>query len=181
MTWLPRTKQFWIGHRWAPAETPPPFVADSQLPALELPSPTPQRPPTLRNLSELPLEEGSEGRLAWATRDVRSLGSNRLVLAHDAMPPDSHNTELHFHSAREECWFVRAGGGVARIGEKAYELHPGSFWLRSPDGRLGHRIETGPQGMDLITMGDLIPGDVCAYPEKGTVKMAGGVEVPYSP
>ena len=74
------------------------------------------------------------------------------------MPPDTHNTDLHFHSTREECWYVRGGSGIARIGEEAHELRPGSFWLRRPNGGVGHRIEVGPDGMDLVTMGDLVPG-----------------------
>ena len=62
---------------------------------------------------------------------------------------------------------MRGGSGIARIGEDAHELRPGSFWLRRPNGGVGHRIEVGPEGMDLITMGDLVPGDVVAYPERG--------------
>ena len=33
--------------------------------------------------------------------------------------------------------------------------------------------------MELITMGDLIPGDVVVYPEKRTFKPARGLELPY--
>jgi uncharacterized cupin superfamily protein len=109
------------------------------------------------------------------------MGSERLVLATDAMPPDAHNTDLHFHSTREECWYVRGGSGVARIGEEAHELRAGSFWLRRPNGGVGHRIEVGPDGMDLVTMGDLVPADVVAYPEKRFVRVARGVELPYAP
>jgi len=181
LTWLPRTRQFWIGRRWSPPEGPPPFAADAQLGPLELPGLSPARPPTIRNLAELPLREGREGRLAYATRDVRDLGSERLVLAHDAMPPDTHNTDLHFHSAREECWYVRGGSGVARIGDEPFPLRPGSFWLRRANGGVGHRVEVGSEGMDLITMGDLIPGDVCAYPERRVVRVARGVDLPYVP
>ena len=72
------------------------------------------------------------------------------------MPPDTHTTDLHFHSTREECWYVRGGSGIARIGDEAHELRPGSFWLRRPNGGVGHRIEVGPAGMDLVTMGDLV-------------------------
>jgi len=179
LTWLPRTRQFWIGRRWSPPDMPPPFAADAELGPLEVPEPTAERPPTIRNLADLTVEEGRIGQLAYATRDVREMGSRRLVLATDAMPPDTHNTDLHFHSAREECWFVRAGGGTARVGDDAFDLRAGSFWLRRANGGIGHRIEVGPDGMDLVTMGDLIPGDVCAYPEKGTVKLARGVEIPY--
>jgi uncharacterized cupin superfamily protein len=181
LTYLPRAKQFWVGPRWSPADMPHPFKADADLGPLEVPEASDDRPPTIRNLADLPLHEGREGLLAYATRDARDIGSERLVLAHDAMPPDTHNTDLHFHSTREECWYVRGGGGVARIGKQAHELRPGSFWLRRPNGGVGHRIEVGPEGMDLITMGDLVPADVVAYPERRMVRVARGVELPYEP
>jgi uncharacterized cupin superfamily protein len=179
ITWLPRAGQFFLGPRWSPPDMPHPFAADTALGPLELPDPTPERPPTIRNLADLPVTEGREGRLAWATRDAREMGSDKLVLAVDEMPPDTHNTDLHFHSAREEAWYVRAGSGVARLGDEAHELRPGSFWLRRENTGVGHRIEVGPEGMQLVTMGDLIPGDICVYPEKRTYKPARGVELPY--
>jgi len=181
LTWLPRAKQFWVGPRWSPADMPPPFPADAQLGPIDVPAPTAERPPTIRNLEDLPLHEGVDGLTAYATRDARDLGAERLVLAHDAMPANTHNTDLHFHSTREECWYVRGGSGVARIGAQAHELRAGSFWLRRPNGGVGHRIEVGPDGMDLITMGDLVPADVVAYPEKRFVRVARGVELPYDP
>ncbi len=102
------------------------------------------------------------------------------MLAHDTMPPDTHTTDLHFHSTREEAWYVLAGSGTARIGEDAHPLRPGAFWLRRPNGGVGHRVEVGPEGMELLTMGDLVGADVVAYPEKGMVRVARGVELPYS-
>ena len=164
---------------WSPADTPEPLAADAALGPLELPEPTAERPPTIRNLAELPLHEGRSGRLAYATRDARDLGSDKLVLAHDDMPPETHNTDLHFHSAREEAWYVRSGSGVARLGEDGHPLEPGSFWLCRENMGVGHRVEVGPEGMELVTMGDLIPGDVAVYPEKRTFRPARGVELPY--
>jgi uncharacterized cupin superfamily protein len=178
-TYLPRTRSFWLGPRWSPADGRHPFAADAELGPLELPEPTAERPPTIRNLAELPLHEGREGRLAYATRELRDLGADRIVLAQDEMPPETHTTDLHFHSAREEAWFVRAGSGTARLGEDGYELRAGSFWLAHENTGVGHRVEVGPEGMTLVTMGDLIPGDVCVYTEKRTFKPARGVEVPY--
>jgi uncharacterized cupin superfamily protein len=179
ITYLPRAKQFWLGPRWSPADLGHPFAADADLGPLEIPGPTAERPPTIRNLAVLPLHEGREGRLAYATRDLRDMGSDKLVLAQDAMPPDTHTTDLHYHSAREEAWFVRRGAGVARLGEEAYPLRAGAFWLRRENTGVGHRIEVGPEGMDLVTMGDLIPGDVVVYPEKRTFRPARGLELPY--
>jgi uncharacterized cupin superfamily protein len=179
ITHLPRSGQFWLGPVWSPADSAHPFLVDAELGPLQLPEPTPERPPTIRNLADLPLNDGSDGRLAWATRDAREMGSDKLVLAQDEMPPDTHNTDLHFHSAREEAWFVRSGSGIARLGEDAHPLRAGSFWLRPENTGIGHRIEVGTDGMQLVTMGDLIPGDVVVYPEKRTFRPARGIEVPY--
>jgi uncharacterized cupin superfamily protein len=176
VTYLPRAGQYWLAPRWSPAEAKHPFVADAELGPLELPEPTAERPETIRNLSELPLDEGREGRVAWASRGVRS---DNLVLAHDDMPPDSHNTDLHFHSAREEAWYVINGSGTARLGDDGHPLTAGSFWLRRENTGVGHRIEVGPEGMRLVTMGDLTPGDVVVYTEKRTFRPARGVELPY--
>jgi uncharacterized cupin superfamily protein len=179
ITYLPRTRQFWLGPRWSPADTRSPFAADAELGPLEVPEPTVLRPPTVRNLAELPLKTGREGRITYATRGLHDMGAEQLVLAQDEMPPDTHNTELHFHSAREEAWYVRGGEGVARLGEEAHALHAGSFWLCQANTGVGHRIEVGAEGMQLVTMGDLIPGDVWVYPEKRTFVPARGVELPY--
>ncbi len=179
ITWLPRTQQFWLGPRWMPADSPPPFVADAQAGPLDVPAPS-ERPRTIRNLDELTVDKGRDGQLAWASRYVATREEAQLVLAHDAMPPDTHTTELHFHWTREEAWYVESGSGIARIGDAAHELRPGSFWLRRPNGGVGHRIEVGPEGMGLITMGDLVPADAVVYPERGEVRLARGVTIPYS-
>ena len=179
ITYLPRTGQFWLGPKWTPADTAHPFAADAALGPLDLPEPTAARPPTIRNLAGLPLHEGRMGRIAYSARDARDLGSDKLVLAQDEMPPDTHTTELHFHSAREEAWYVRGGSGIARLGEAAHPLSAGSFWLCRENTGVGHRIEVGAEGMQLVTIGDLVSGDVCVYPEKRTFKPARGVELPY--
>ena len=67
---------------------------------------------------------------------------------------------------------------AARRGRRI-ALRAGSFWLRRENTGVGHRIEVGPEGMELVTMGDLIPGDVVVYPEKRTFKPARGLELPY--
>jgi uncharacterized cupin superfamily protein len=175
ITYMPRTRMFWLGARWSPADAPHPFAADAALGPLEVPDPSP-RPDTIVNLRDIPLQEGREGRIAYASRFLRT---DRLVLGHDAMPADTHNTDLHWHSTREEAWFVRGGSGIARRGDETYELRAGSFWLEPPNLAVGHRIEVGPDGMDLITMGDLVAGDVCVYPEKRTYKPARGIEIGY--
>ena len=180
ITYLPRTRQFWLGPVWSPADSAHPFDADAELGPLgaaRADSSNDRR--RIRNLAELPPQEGRDGRLAYATRDAHQMGSDKLVLAQDEMPPETHNTDLHFHSAREEAWFVRSGSGIARLGEEAHPLRAGSFWLCRENEGVGHRIEVGADGMQLVTIGDLIPGDICVYPEKRTFRPARGLELPY--
>jgi len=88
ITYLPRANQFWLGPRWSPADMSHPFRTDADLGPLEIPEPTSERPSTIRNLAELELNEGREGRLAYAWRGIYQMGAERLVLAQDEMPPD---------------------------------------------------------------------------------------------
>src|SRR6266508_1408430 len=75
ITYLPRAKQFWLGPRWSPADAKHPFAADAELGPLDLPEPTGDRPPTIRNLADLPLLEGRSDRIAYAVRDMRDMGA----------------------------------------------------------------------------------------------------------
>jgi uncharacterized cupin superfamily protein len=180
VTALPRAGQFWLGPWWSPADLSHPFAADAKLGPLEIPEPS-ERPPTIRNLDELEVHEGRDGDLAYASRFLTTREEAQLVLAHDAMPPDTHTTTLHFHTTREEAWYVVSGGGHARLGDERFALRPGSFWLRRPNGGVGHRIEVGPEGMGLLTMGDLVDPDHWVYTEERVIRLAEGVFMPYEP
>lgn len=179
ITWMPRTGQFWLGPRWSPSDTPPPFRADAELGPLDLPAPTAERPASIVALHEVPLEEGRDGRFAYATRDAgRAAGARRIVLAHDALPAGSVNCPTHWHTRAEECFFVLAGSGTAVIGDERHPLGAGSFFLRPPGTGVGHRIEVGAEGMELVTMGDKVHGDVCVYPDSRKIAVRPGVFLP---
>lgn len=179
ITYLPRTEQFWLGPRWSPAATPHPYRADADAGPLEVPPVSSTRPPSIVALADCPVNMGGRGRFRWATRDATvAAGAHRLVLATDELPPGSVNTPLHWHTVAEECFYVLRGTGVARIGEAAHPLRPGSFFLRPPRPGVGHRIEVGPEGMEYVTIGDLVPGDVCVYPDSGRIAVRPGVLLP---
>lgn len=181
ITYLPRTEQFWLGPRWSPAATAHPYRADADAGPLEIPPASPARPSSIVALAACPLNEGGQGRFRWATRDgARAAGARRLVLATDELPPGSINTPLHWHTIAEECFYVLRGTGVARIGEEAHPLRPGSFFLRPPQPGVGHRIEVGPEGMEYVTIGDLVAGDVAVYPDSGKIAVRPGVFLPIS-
>lgn len=174
ITWLPRARQFWLGSRWSPGDAPPPFVADDALGPLALPEPTAERPSTIVALADCPLHEGGEGRFRHATRDPSSVGgAHHLVLARDDLPPGSVNCPSHWHTVAEEAFYVVGGTGVLRIGEEEHPLRQGSFALRPPGARVGHRIEAGPDGLAYLTLGDRPLEDGCVYPDSRKMRMRG--------
>src|SRR5690606_34116705 len=131
ITYLPRTKQFWLGPRWSPADTPPPFKADAELGPLPIPEPSPP-PDTIVALADCPVSQLRVGRFAAATREPwRVVGARRLVLAVDELPPGTVATPLHWHTIAEEAFLVLRGSGTARIGDAEHPLAPGSFLLRA--------------------------------------------------
>jgi uncharacterized cupin superfamily protein len=181
ITYLPRAKMFWLGSRWTPADALHPFQADAEIGPLDLPEPTAERPSSIVAFDDCPFDEGGRGRFRWATRDLgKAAGAQTMVLAHDAFPPRSLNCPRHWHTAAEECFFVLSGTGIARIGDAEHPLRAGSFFLRPPRTGVGHRIEAGPDGIEVITMGDLVPDDICVYPDSRKIAVRPGVFLPIS-
>ena len=145
LTWLPRTRQFWIGPRWSPADTPPPFVADAELGPLEVPAATAERPRHDPQPGRAAAARGPR-RPDWrshARRARHGLEAARARPRRDAA--GQHNTDLHFHSAREECWYVRGGSGVARIGEEAHALRPARSGCAAPTAASGTASRSAPR------------------------------------
>jgi uncharacterized cupin superfamily protein len=180
ITYVPRTKQFWLGPRWVPADGPSPFQADAAAGPLEVPAPSP-RPATIVALDDCEVQELRVGRFAAATRDGgRAAGARRIVLAVDDLPPGTIATPLHWHTRSEEAFLVRRGTGIARIGDAEHAIGPGSFFLRPPASGVGHRIEAGPEGLEYVTLGDRPAGDVAVYPDSRKIAVRPGVFLPIS-
>lgn len=178
ITYLPRTRQFWLGPRWSPADSAPPFVADAELGPLEVPPPTPERPSAIVALADCPATTEHNGRSRTTYRvPSRAAGCERLVLAVDELEPGARSCVMHWHTVREECFLVLEGTGSAQIGEARHELGPGSFFLRPADTGIPHAIDAGPEGLRYVTMGDLLPGDLCFYPDSNKVSLGRGLNV----
>jgi uncharacterized cupin superfamily protein len=170
ITYLPRTKGFWLGSRWSPADAPPPFAADAELGPLEVPAPSAERPRSIVASADCPLESERRGRFGISYRDLgRAGGCHRLVMSVDELDPGARSCPMHWHTVREECFFVLGGTGSVTLGTERHELRPGHFLMRPPGTQMAHAIDSGPEGLRYLTMGDLLPGDVCVYPESGKV------------
>lgn len=182
ITYMPRTKMFWLGPRWSPADAPPPFTADAALGPLPLAEPTAERPGSIVATDDCERITGERGRFAHDYRNPGAeAGAERLVLSVDNTPPGKRNCPLHWHTAREECFYIVSGSGTVTIGDDQFPLTPGTFFLRPPNTGVPHAIDAGPDGLHYVTMGDLLPGDICVYPESKKVQLGKGLFVRAEP
>ena len=179
ITWLPRTRQFWLGPRWSPgrhaaavpggrgARPARRAGADGGAPADD---PQPRRPPAQR---------GSRGRarLRDARRSRHGLGQARARPGRDAARHPQHRPALPLRARggvvrpqRERSRAARRGGACAarRVVLAAAREHRRRPPDRGRPGGHGARHDGRPDR-----------GDVVVYPEKRTFKPARGLELPY--
>ena len=81
--------------------------------------------------------------------------------------PGDLTTEYHRHYFEDECVYVLAGEGTARIGDARHAIAPGDF-IGYAAGGAAHDIEnTGADTLRLLVIGQRLDHDVGDYPEKG--------------
>ncbi|MHA6325427.1 cupin domain-containing protein [Roseivivax sp. CAU 1753] len=81
--------------------------------------------------------------------------------------PGDLTTEYHRHYHEDECVYVLAGTGTARIGADRHAIAPGDF-IGYAKGGAAHDIEnTGTDTLRLLVIGQRLDHDVGDYPEKG--------------
>lgn len=175
VTYLPRTKTFWLGKRWLPADGPSPFRQEVVLGAVELPdAPEAQRPANVAHVDEVALERVVRGGYDLVDRDAgRACGSHRAGLRHVVLAPGTRSCPPHWHSAEEELFYVLDGDGEALLGEAAHPIEAGSVLVRPPGTQIPHQLRAGADGLTYVAFGTRVPGDLCVFPRSGKVSLGG--------
>ncbi len=175
VTYLPRTKSFWLGQRWLPADGPSPFRQEVALGAMDLPdAPEAQRPANVRHLDEVDAEHVVRGGYDLVDRDAGSAcGSYRAGLRHVTLAPGTRSCPAHWHSAEEELFYMLDGDGEATLGDDAHPVEVGSVLVRPPGTQVPHQLRAGPDGLTYVAFGTRVPGDLCVFPRSGKVSLGG--------
>ena len=93
---------------------------------------------------------------------LRHIGVHRVTVA-----PGREATEYHMHWHEEECVYILAGSGTARIDGERYAVGEGDF-IGLPAGQAAHAIvNDGPENLELLVMGQRLEQDVADYPDRG--------------
>lgn len=80
--------------------------------------------------------------------------------------PGRETTEYHVHHFEDECIYVLDGHATATIGDEDHQIAPGDF-IGYRKGGLAHTIvNTGPETLRLIVVGQRLAHDVGDYPRQ---------------
>ena len=82
------------------------------------------------------------------------------------LPVGSVASEFHRHVCEEECVYIIAGNGTARIGPDMFEVEAGDFIAYPADGEAHDLRNTGSLPMTCIVVGQRLDCDVVDYPEQ---------------
>lgn len=102
------------------------------------------------------------------TKDLgRSVGSERLYIHMDIIPPGAYSTMYHSHSCQEEFFYILSGTGSLRLNDETYPVGPNDF-LAKPAGRnIAHSFyNSGSEALTILDIGTIDPEDTCYYPDE---------------
>lgn len=176
LTYLPRTKQFWAGKRWLPADSTHPFAAEAALSPLDVPPATAPRPATVAHVEDVAPEAYAEPGYEGSERNLGAhLGRRHVGLRHTTIAPGAMSCPPHWHQAEEECFYVLDGEGEALVGDEVLPLRPGSLLVRPPGTGVAHALRAGAAGMTYLAFGTHRPDELVYYPRSKKILVGGGV------
>ena len=128
------------------------------------------------NLNDLPWIEFSQGeKVASAFRDAgRAVGSNRVGLRIQRIPPGKQASRLHRHLFQEELFLVISGTGFLRHGDEHIRLVAGDCVSYHAGDETPHTVvNDGSEPLEVFSFGDRFSHEVCLYPEDGVAFVEG--------
>lgn len=175
LTALPRAGIAWSFPRWVElGDGDTPFAREAAAGPPECPPPTPERPPNIVALTDVPAIFDGRARRAGAAAGAEATGLNHVVL-----PAGGHGAPAHCHSAEEELFVVLEGDGVLELwarGDQSPEEHTvgrGDVVSRRAGTGVAHALRPGAQGLIYLAYGTRESGDMCFYPQLGRVSLRG--------
>jgi uncharacterized cupin superfamily protein len=136
----------------------------------------PEKP--IVNLADVPLTEFGKGEkfAAKLGRVGPMLGSTGLGCTLTVVPPGKRAFPFHRHHVIHELYFVLAGTGQYRLGDKTYPVRTGDV-IAAPAGGEAHQlINTGLDELRYLSLSTLGEVDVVDYPDSGKMAVAAGIK-----
>jgi uncharacterized cupin superfamily protein len=178
-SFLPRTRQAWLGHQGVQAIEGHPWDREAEL---GIPEGEPgDRPANVVALDDI---EGDYGGIV--KHPGKEAGAKRTGLNLVAAPPNDEGAPPHCHSAEEEVFVVLDGEGTLELWgpPKAGEppatepserrpLRRGHIVSRPAGTRVSHSFRAGSQGLTYLAYGTRDSNDIAYYPRSNKIFFRG--------
>ena len=122
-----------------------------------------------------PLHEGDLDWTVWyagTSREIRGKalcdvgGHARLGVGMLELPPGSDTSPAHWHTHEEEHLYVLSGTLTLELGERRFELVPGSYVCFPAGQTEKHQLKNeGREPARYLMIGERNPNEVCVYPD----------------
>ena len=120
--------------------------------------------PTKANVLDLPEQElivsktGEKLTLAKSLADA--FGLTNLLVHQEVLLPGRRASSFHFHSEKEEIFYVLAGTSSLLVGEEITDLYPGDFIGFKPSEHAPHMLfNRSSEPATVLTIGTCPPAD----------------------
>ena len=109
----------------------------------------------------------------------RNVGSDRIGLTIQTVPPGNRTSRRHRHVYQEEILVVMQGAGRLLHGDERIAVTAGDCFCYRPEDADPHTFEnTGTADLVIWAFGNRFPHEVCLYPDEGVAFVEGlGAEV----
>ena len=126
------------------------------------------------HIDRVPTEEFSQGRL-FASR-FRQLGEfgggSHVGVCMETLEPGKQACPAHYHMLEEEHLLVMDGNVTLRLGERRFELQPGSYVCFPAGQKQGHTLINNSAAVcRYLIIGERNPHDVIVYTDSGRVSV----------
>jgi uncharacterized cupin superfamily protein len=80
---------------------------------------------------------------------------------------------FHHHYANEEHFFILAGTGVLRLGDRVHPVRPGDYIVTPPGGaETAHQlVNTGTEDLAYLAISTRLAPEIAGYPDSGKMLM----------
>jgi uncharacterized cupin superfamily protein len=97
----------------------------------------------------------------------KSVGSQKIYVNLDSVPPKGFSTEYHSHSQQEEFFYITSGIGILRLNGQEIDVKAGDF-LSKPAGKdIFHTFyNSGIEPLLILDIGTNEKEDTCYYPDE---------------
>ena len=121
------------------------------------------------NVNQLPENCAWKDRAGLTTLELsKAVGSERLNVNLDIVPPGAYSTRYHSHTCQEEFFFIVEGTGTLRRNEGERLVTAGEFIAKPAGKGLAHTFyNSGDVPLKIMDIATMDAEDTCHYPDEG--------------